>query len=134
MFDLEVGRRLNVGDSVSVRPFGGLRFAQIDQNFSVLYNGGDANLDTTGSHLQFNGGGLRAGAQADWKILEHVSLYGRAAASLMVGDSRVGQTEFNNGGATTLTDATESFRDRAGDGAGRRRRLPTRERAVESGL
>jgi len=110
VYDLEVGRRLNVGDSLSVRPFGGLRFAQIDQNFSVLYNGGDANLDTTGSHLQFNGGGLRAGAQADWTILEHLSLYGRGAGSLMVGDSRVGQTEFNNGGATTLTDASESFR------------------------
>ena len=110
VFDLEAGRRLNVGDSLSVRPFGGLRFAQIDQNFTVLYNGGDANVDTVGSRLQFDGGGLRAGGQVDWKILEHFSLYGRAAGSLMVGDSRVAQTEFNNGGTTTLTNVSESFR------------------------
>ena len=110
VFDLEVGRRLDVGDVVAVRPFGGLRFAQIDQNFTVLYNGGDANLDTVGSHLQFDGGGLRAGVQVDWKFLEHFSLYGRAAGALMVGDFRDAQTEFNNGGATTLTNVGESFR------------------------
>jgi hypothetical protein len=110
VYDLEVGRRLEVGDNVTLRPFGGLRFAQIDQNFTVLYNGGDANLDTVGSRLQFEGGGLRVGGEANWMVLEHLSLYGRAAGSLMVGDSRVAQTEFNNGGATTLTNVSESFR------------------------
>lgn len=110
VFDLEVGRSLNVGETLAVRPFGGLRFARIDQNFTVLYNGGDANFDTVGSRLRFDGGGLRAGGQLDWRILEHFSLYGRAAGSLMVGDSRVAQTEVNNAGATTLTDVSQSFR------------------------
>jgi hypothetical protein len=110
IYDLEVGRRMDISQRFAVRPFGGLRFADIGQNFSVLYNGADANRDIVGSRVNFNGGGLRAGGQADWKVLDHVSVYGRGAGSLMVGDFDVTQTEFNNNGTTPLTNVRESFR------------------------
>jgi len=110
VFDLEVGRRLSLGEAVSVRPFGGARFAEINQNFNSAYNGGDANQDTVANRLKFDGGGVRAGAQLDWMLLEHWSLYGRAAGSLLVGDYHATLTEFNNAGATPLTNVDESFR------------------------
>ena len=64
VFDLEIGRRVALGDSLSLRPFGGLRFAEIDQNFNVLYDGGDANRDIVSNHLKFDGGGVRAGRRS----------------------------------------------------------------------
>ena len=110
VYDLEISRTADVSQHLSVRPFGGLRFADINQNFSVLYDGADANRDIVGSRIKFDGGGLRAGGQADWKVLDHISLYGRAAGSLMVGDFNVTQSEFNNNGTTPLTNVRESFR------------------------
>ena len=110
VFDLEVGRRVGLGEALAVRPFGGLRFAEIGQNFTVLYDGGDANQDRVGSRLKFDGGGVRAGAEVDWMLLDHWSLYGRAAGSLLTGDFHATQTEFNNAGATPLTNVEESFR------------------------
>jgi Legionella pneumophila major outer membrane protein precursor len=110
VFDLEIGRRMDAGEHLSIRPFAGLRFAEINQNLAVLYDGGDANRDMVGSRVKFDGGGLRAGGEADLKLLDHVSVYGRAAASLLTGDFRVTQTEFNNAGATPLTNVGESFR------------------------
>ena len=85
-------------------------FADITQNFNVLYNGIDANNDLIGSRIKFDGAGLLAGGQADWKVLDHVSLYGRAAGSLLVGDFSVQQVELNNNGTTPLTNVQQSFR------------------------
>ena len=110
VYDLEISRSTDVSQHLSIRPFGGLRFADINQNFSVLYDGADANRDIVGSRIKFDGGGLRAGGQADWKVLDHISLYGRGAGSLMVGDFNVRQSEFNNNGTTPLTNVNESFR------------------------
>jgi hypothetical protein len=110
VFDLEAGRPVHVAESLVVRPFGGLRFAEIGQNFDVVYDGGDANRDRVGSRLKFDGGGVRAGAQVDWILLDRWSLYGRAAGSLLIGDYHDRQTEFNNNGATPLTNVDESFR------------------------
>jgi hypothetical protein len=110
VYDMEIGRSMDVSQHLSIRPFGGLRFADINQNFTVVYNGADANRDIVGSRIKFDGAGLRAGGQADWKVLEHISLYGRAAGSLMVGDFNVNQTEFNNNGTTPLTNVQQSYR------------------------
>ena len=110
VYDLEIGRSADVSQHLAVRPFGGIRFADINQNFAVVYDGADANRDMVGSRIKFDGAGLRAGGQADWKVLDHVSIYGRAAGSLMVGDFGVQQREFNNGGTTPLTNVGESFR------------------------
>ena len=100
VFDLEMGRRMMLGDSLALRPFGGLRFAEIDQNFNITYNGGDANQDLVSNHLKFDGGGVRAGVQVDWMLFEHWTVYGRAAGSLMTGDYNATVSEFNNNGAT----------------------------------
>ena len=110
VFDLEMGRRVSLGEALSLRPFGGLRFAEIDQTFNVQYNGGDANQDLVSNHLKYDGGGVRAGAQIDWMLLDHWSVYGRAAGSLMTGDYNATVTEYNNNGATALTNVNQSFR------------------------
>ncbi len=110
VYDLEIGRTMDVSPHFSFRPFGGLRFADINQDFGVLYDGGDANRDIVDSRIKFNGAGVRLGGQADWKVLEHLSLYGRAGGSLMIGDFNVSQIELNNNGATPLTNVNESYR------------------------
>jgi hypothetical protein len=110
VFDLEMARPIDVCGSLAVRPFAGARFAEINQELSALYDGGDANRDFVDSRIKFEGGGVRAGGEAELKLLNRVGVYGRAAASLLTGDFRVTQTEFNNAGATPLTNVNESFR------------------------
>ena len=63
VYDLEIGRTTAVSQHMTVRPFGGLRFADINQNFTTVYDGVDANRDIIGSRIKFDGAGLRAGAR-----------------------------------------------------------------------
>ena len=110
VFDLEMGRRMMLGDSLALRPFGGLRFAEIDQNFNITYNGGDANQDLVEQPPQVRRRRRAGRAQVDWMLFEHWTVYGRAAGSLMTGDYNATVSEFNNNGATPLTNVNQSFR------------------------
>lgn len=109
VLDAEVGRRFRLGESFVVRLFGGGRFAWIDQNFSVFYNGGDALGATVLSPVEFEGAGLRFGAEAQWRWAWGFSLYGRISQSLLVGDFRTKFVELNNFGATTDANVSNRF-------------------------
>jgi hypothetical protein len=109
VFDLEIGRHFKACPSLDLRLFGGARFARIDQRFNVLYDGGDANIDFVSTRLNFNGGGARLGAEGDWAFLGNLSLFTRAAGSLVLGEFSSHVAETNNAGATTLVDVSQRF-------------------------
>lgn len=109
VYDLEISRWCCPAKNLAVRVFGGGRFARIDQNFSALYDGGDANQDVVSRQLHFNGGGFRAGVDAVQNLFWGFSLFGRANAGLVAGEFHSTLLETNNAGATTLTNYGDRF-------------------------
>lgn len=109
ILDLEIGRRFEIGDSFSLRLFGGGRFAWIKQSLNVLYNGGDASDGFVASPVDFYGAGIRAGGEGDWHVWGGFSVFVRAACSLMEGNFHTSMLETNNSGATIDANVTDSF-------------------------
>ena len=109
IFDIEVGRRFEVGDSFTVRVFGGGRFAWIKQSLNVLYNGGDATNAFVASPIKFNGAGLRVGGEGYWNFWRGFSLFARAGASLLEGNFHTSLLETNNNGGTINVNVSDSF-------------------------
>ncbi|MGP1387018.1 MAG: Lpg1974 family pore-forming outer membrane protein [Thainema sp.] len=96
--DVEVGYAVTDSDRLDARLFGGLRFADIHQDNVVRYDGRDFTNTEIQIARDFTGYGLRAGGEAHLNFGGDVSLFGRAAGSLLVGnfDSRLQETD-NNG-------------------------------------
>lgn len=112
---LTFGQLLTVGDRLSLHPFGGIQFADIDSD-------NDANYfdDTTGTLIQdssmdvdshFTGAGPRAGIDASVHLGSGFSIVGTFAGALLVGnmDSDVdttvvgiGTTDFDNDSYTAI--------------------------------
>lgn len=110
VFDGEIGQTLEPGERLRLRLFGGPRFARIDQNFTAFYNGIDANNDQVFSRLNLDAYGIRVGGDAHWKLTRWgLGVYGRSAASLLVGNYEVRLLEANNTGATVITNLAESY-------------------------
>jgi hypothetical protein len=91
VFDLEIGQKIAVGNSVNLRLFGGLRYADIDNELNVLYYGGPVGFDPNDPGRvnipsDFSGFGPRIGVDGSWQFARGWSLMGTAATSLMVGD------------------------------------------------
>lgn len=84
--DVEVGYTFEAGESLDVRLFGGLRFADIDQDAKIRYDGVDFDNSEIDISRDFTGYGLRMGGQADLTLGGGFSLFGRAAGSLLLGD------------------------------------------------
>jgi hypothetical protein len=110
VFDLEFGRWFRPSEAFQVRAFAGPRFAKIDQGFNALYTGGSAGTgDQVTSGVNFDGGGVRAGGEAQWYPLRVVGLYARGSASLLLGQSSASLTETGNGGAASIVNVTDRF-------------------------
>jgi hypothetical protein len=97
LFDLEVGRRVELSDHMGLRVFGGPRFANLDQKFTAVYTGGDVATDVVRRVLTFDGGGLRAGGEVTYECFQHVGVYMRGSASLLTGRFRSSLSETGNG-------------------------------------
>jgi hypothetical protein len=110
VLDVEIGRRLSVGDAFWVRLSGGGRLAWIDQSVNVLYDGLDADRARVRSLISFDGAGLRLGGEGHWTVGAGLSLFGRAHGSLLVGDFRSRLHETDNGGATLISNVSDKFR------------------------
>lgn len=96
--NVELGYRLPAGRDLEIRLFTGLRFADLNQDLQVRYDGEDFTNTLINIERGFSGGGLRLGGQANWNIGAGFSLYGRAAGSLLVGDISINQSEVDNNG------------------------------------
>lgn len=110
VLDVDIARRFSVSDGFLVRVSAGGRFAWIDQNFNVLYDGQSAGRAVVSSPINFNGAGVRVGADGTWTVSRGFGFYGRMAGSLLAGDFRTRLFEANNGGAAVISDVTDRFR------------------------
>ena len=92
--DLVFGQKMDFGQKVTLRAFGGLRYADIDitdktRGFATTVNSVINTLEAVGeSRLKtdFSGVGPRAGMDAQVRLSENFSITGTIAGSLVVGD------------------------------------------------
>jgi len=94
--DIEAGYRFDLGQSADSRIYGGIRFADISQSTSVLYGGEDTRSTSVNIERDFSGVGLHVGNRTDLQLGGGFSLFGQAGGSLLVGDVRFNQQEFDN--------------------------------------
>ena len=87
--DLEWGRSSWFGGNFSIRPFFGARWLSIDQSLHHHYDYATTPLVTgkLRSTSDFNGGGLRVGADLRYSLGAGFSLVGLASGSLLYGES-----------------------------------------------
>ncbi len=110
--DVELGYSIAANQSLDMRLFAGLRFADINQDFNVAYDGVDftnANVDLEHS---FAGFGPKVGADLNLRLGSGFSLFSRVAGSLMVGDSRTTYNETDNDGDSVIADIKHRDNDR----------------------
>lgn len=107
ILDVELGRAIWIGKSLSVRPFLGIRGAWIDQTFHIDYDylvtgnkiDGEIHAET-----DFQGGGIRLGVDSRFAMWDGWSVYGIGSGSLLYGhfdtdflsrfaESKAGRTE-----------------------------------------
>ncbi len=108
VFDFEVGKRFELGEKLQVRVFAGPRYANLDQRLTATYQGGDVAKDVVTRQLDFEGGGLRAGAESQWKLLDHLGLYLRGSASMLTGQFTARASEIAND-EFVIVDVTERY-------------------------
>lgn len=109
VFDLEAGYGMLLTDSIAIRPFGGLRWANIDQNFNVRYDGRDFDDAVVDNTLTMNGFGFRLGMDGYWHLGRGWSLFGRASGSVMYGNFRSRLLETNFAGADTIVNVRDNY-------------------------
>lgn len=110
VIDLNIGRVNRVSDTFQLAWSAGGRFAWIDQNFNVYYNGQTATNAQVSSPINFNGAGLRVAGDAQWLIAGGFGLYANGAGSLLAGDFHTYLYEANGGGSAIITDVFDRFR------------------------
>jgi hypothetical protein len=87
--DVEAGENLAVGEQLSLRLFGGLRYADLNEHLQAFYFGGDFDPVQGGrsnSDYGYWGVGPRLGAAGRYPLLWGFHLFGQAAVSLLVGE------------------------------------------------
>ncbi|MFO0841771.1 MAG: Lpg1974 family pore-forming outer membrane protein [Gemmataceae bacterium] len=107
VFDLEIGKRFELGESANARVFAGPRYANVDQALNVTYAGGDVVTDRVHRCTCFDGAGLRAGGEANWRFLDHLGLYLRGSASLLTG--RFHSCKFEEANGFPIVDVAERY-------------------------
>jgi TolA-binding protein len=100
--DVEVVYDLPSAGSLDTQLFGGLRIANIGQRNDVTYNGVDFTNGAVNIERYFSGYGLRLGGQANLNLGSNVSIFGRAAGSVLVSDITTNQQETDNNGADLI--------------------------------
>lgn len=107
VYDLEAGRWLRFGDSVSSRVSLGLRYAQIDQHLQARYDGGFFSNGVVDAPTAFEGFGGRLAGAVYWDLAGGFSVFGDLGLSLLAGELRSDRYEENFG--TTVVDATNEL-------------------------
>jgi hypothetical protein len=98
VFDLEAGYAILPASCLPIRLFGGFRLAAIEQKFAVRYVGGTVVEERIQDQsTQVDAYGLRAGAEAHWRLRSGWSVFGRAAGAVLMGDFSIHDTENESG-------------------------------------
>lgn len=95
--DLEFGKRWQSSECLGFRLFAGPRFADIDQKFTATYIGGDVSSDEVRRRVIFEGFGLRAGGEVNYKVFDHLSVCGRGTVSMVSARYHADLSEIANG-------------------------------------
>lgn len=101
MYDLELGKRITVDEYFSGRVFGGIRFADIRQDFMAAYDGLDARQAFVTANSSFYGVGPVFGLEGDFGGWNGFFLYTRVSGGLIAGKLNNPLVETNNAGQTT---------------------------------
>lgn len=109
VFDLEAGYGYRFNESLAIRPFGGIRWANIDQNLNVRYDGRDFDDAVVDNNLTMKGFGFRLGMDGYWHIGRGWSVFGRTAGSVMCGNFSSRLLETNFSGADTIVNVRDQY-------------------------
>jgi hypothetical protein len=110
VMDFEVGRWFHPNACTDVRIFGGARWAIIDQDFNVTYDGdkgfGAYDNQMVSTPSKMDGYGLRIGGEGHWKVGRGVSLFGKTAISVLAAqfDNRYLEQDGTTGLLTDVRD------------------------------
>lgn len=107
--DVEMAQAIRIGhNSVDLRFHAGLRYAEIDTKFKVIYSPLD-NLNWSELSASFvaesdyDGLGPRMGVDGTWHLTKHFSLIANLSGSVLVGDAHAKQANISEGlGAVAL--------------------------------
>ena len=99
-FDIDFGKTVDLDPHLSLRTFGGVRFASLDSCIHARYDGLQARLADTSVHSRFDGVGPTAGAEARLRAWRNLSLFGNVRGGLLFGDFTGERFETNNGVVT----------------------------------
>ncbi|MFO0877405.1 MAG: Lpg1974 family pore-forming outer membrane protein [Gemmataceae bacterium] len=103
--DLELTRLVPFDNLGNLRVFAGPRFVNVEQGIGATYQAGNGAVAQTCRWSEFNGGGLRAGAESEVWFADCLGLYLRGSATLMTGHFTNSRTELVN--STTIVDVGE---------------------------
>lgn len=109
VFDLEAGYGYLFNESVAIRPFGGLRWANIGQGFNVRYDGRDFDNAVVNNNLNMTGFGFRLGMEGYWHLGNGWSVFGRGAGSVLYGNFQSQLRETNHAGADTIVNVNDHY-------------------------
>jgi len=98
VYDAEVGKRLDWGETGRARVWAGFRFADVTQNFNAFYDGRDAAGSAVTTRNVFQGFGPMVGAEGSIGVWHNLSLYARASGGLLTGTSTFDLVETNQHG------------------------------------
>ena len=123
--DVELAYNFQVGKSLDMQVFGGLRFSDVNQEMTVDYNGRDFNQSRAIVESSFSGFGPRLGAEAKIRLASDLSLFGRGAGTLLLGSLATRYDETDNAGADVVASLRQEPQsaDCAGHGSGDRAKL-----------
>jgi hypothetical protein len=109
VFDLEVGRSLALDEHLVLRPFAGVRFADLDTSLTASYDGRLARAAGVRADSIFRGAGPIAGVGTEWTLGEHFRLFGGTRFGLVYGTFDTRLRETNGAGTLVLTDVADRF-------------------------
>ena len=109
VLDLEIGHPLPMNRFTALKMFGGLRWANIDQDLRCEYDGIDFANGVVTHPVSMDAFGVRLGLEGSWQLPRGFSLFGRGAGSVMYGNFRSRLLETNLSGADLIVDVSNDY-------------------------
>jgi len=109
VFDLEAQMRAVDRRFATVDLFGGLRWANIDHELNVEYNGRDFVNGRISDQMNVDAFGLFVGGEAHWRMASGWSLFGRSSVAAMYGKIRNTRQETNLNDIEQLVDFEDEY-------------------------
>ncbi len=107
VFDFEAAHAFEINRFATVKLLGGLRWANIEQDLRIEYDGRDFTNAVVSQPLSMDAFGVPLGLQGQWHLAGGWTLFGRGVGSVMYGSFRSRLLETNLGGADTIVDVRD---------------------------